>query len=76
VNMLTDCTQFNSLGNLYFYTWNVQIRSDVAETLYTISSLEGGQEEVELLLADTNWLDQPKELKETVNEIKTALGVE
>ncbi|KAJ6262077.1 hypothetical protein Dda_2881 [Drechslerella dactyloides] len=52
-----------------------KIRTTVSETLYLIISLEGDQEEAELLLAETNWVDQPKELKGVVDEIKTALGI-
>ncbi|KAK6350321.1 hypothetical protein TWF696_006552 [Orbilia brochopaga] len=52
-----------------------KIRSTVSETLYLIISLEGDQEEAELLLAETNWVDQPKELKGVVDELKTALGI-
>ncbi|KAF3918091.1 hypothetical protein ABW21_db0207422 [Orbilia brochopaga] len=51
------------------------IRSTVSETLYLIISLEGDQEEAEMLLAETNWVEQPKELKVVVDEIKTALGI-
>ncbi|RVD86655.1 uncharacterized protein DFL_004919 [Arthrobotrys flagrans] len=52
-----------------------KIRTAVSETLYLIISLEGGQEDAEVLLMDTNWVDQPKELKATVEEIKGLLGI-
>ncbi|KAF3166068.1 hypothetical protein TWF225_000856 [Orbilia oligospora] len=52
-----------------------KIRTAVSETLYLIISLEGDQEEAEVLLMDANWADQPKELKATVEEIKGLLGI-
>ncbi|KAK6533291.1 hypothetical protein TWF694_002244 [Orbilia ellipsospora] len=52
-----------------------KIRSTVAETLYLIISLEGDQEEAEILLADTNWGDQPKELRPIVDQIKATLAI-
>ncbi|KAK6333549.1 hypothetical protein TWF718_011357 [Orbilia javanica] len=52
-----------------------KIRTEVSETLYLIISLEGDQEEAEVLLMETNWVDQPKELKATVEEIKVLLGI-
>ncbi|EWC48689.1 hypothetical protein DRE_01911 [Drechslerella stenobrocha 248] len=52
-----------------------KIRTTVSETLYLIISLEGDQEEAELLLTETNWADQPKELKGVVDEVRTALAL-